>query len=108
MLQVPYVACQLNTGCCDHIFFCKLLPFSFSAALLTVSWLHGTSFVYFLISIRQVTELINKYLIFVCVWCVCVNAWTLLHMFINPSAWGYLKPSQYCDVGRFFYGLFKF
>jgi len=27
---------------------------------------------------------------------------------INPSAWGYLKPSQYCDVGRFFYGVFKF
>jgi len=27
---------------------------------------------------------------------------------LNPSAWGYLNPSQYCDVGRFFYGVFKF
>jgi len=27
---------------------------------------------------------------------------------VNPSAWGYLKPSQYCDVGRFFYRVFKF
>jgi len=27
---------------------------------------------------------------------------------IKPSAWGYLKPSQYCDVGRFLYGIFKF
>ena len=27
---------------------------------------------------------------------------------LNRSAWGYLKPSQYCDVGRFFYGVFKF
>jgi len=26
----------------------------------------------------------------------------------NPSAWGYLKPSQYCEVGRFLYGVFKF
>ena len=25
----------------------------------------------------------------------------------NPSAWGHLNPSSYCDVGRFFYGLFK-
>ena len=27
---------------------------------------------------------------------------------INPSAWGHLNPSSYCDVGRFFYGVFKF
>jgi len=27
---------------------------------------------------------------------------------INPSAWGHLKPSSYCDVGRFFYRVFKF
>jgi len=26
----------------------------------------------------------------------------------NPSAWGHLKPSSYCDVGRFFYKVFKF
>jgi len=26
----------------------------------------------------------------------------------NPSAWGLLKPSSYCDVGRFFYRVFKF
>jgi len=27
---------------------------------------------------------------------------------VNPSAWGHLNPSSYCDVGRFFYGVFKF
>jgi len=27
---------------------------------------------------------------------------------INPSAWGHLKPSSYCGVGRFFYEVFKF
>jgi len=25
----------------------------------------------------------------------------------NPSAWGHLNPSPYCDVGRLFYGVFK-
>jgi len=30
------------------------------------------------------------------------------YFIINPSAWGHLKPSSYCDVGRFFYGVFKF
>jgi len=27
---------------------------------------------------------------------------------INPSAWGHLIHSSYCDVGRFFYRAFKF
>jgi len=26
----------------------------------------------------------------------------------NPSVWGHLNPSSYCDVGRFFYRVFKF
>ena len=26
---------------------------------------------------------------------------------INPSAWGHLNPSSYCDVGRLFCGVFK-
>jgi len=26
---------------------------------------------------------------------------------VNPSAWGHLTPSSYCDVGRLFYGVFK-
>ena len=25
----------------------------------------------------------------------------------NPSAWGHLNPSSYCDVGRLFYGVFR-
>ena len=25
----------------------------------------------------------------------------------NPSAWGHLNPSSYCDVGRLFHGVFK-
>ena len=25
----------------------------------------------------------------------------------NPSTWGHLNPSSYCDVGRLFYGVFK-
>ena len=25
----------------------------------------------------------------------------------NPSAWGHLNRSSYCDVGRLFYGVFK-
>ena len=28
-------------------------------------------------------------------------------LFFNPSAWGHLNPSSYCDVGRLFYGVFK-
>ena len=28
-------------------------------------------------------------------------------LIINPSAWGHLNPSSYCDVGRLFYGVFK-
>ena len=28
-------------------------------------------------------------------------------MGFNPSAWGHLNPSSYCDVGRLFYGVFK-
>jgi hypothetical protein len=72
MLQVPFIAFQLNTTRCHHIRFRKLLPFSFSATLLTVSQLHGTFFVYFLISLRQVMGLINKHfgicicLVFMC------------------------------------------
>jgi hypothetical protein len=27
---------------------------------------------------------------------------------LNPSAWGHLKSSSYCDVGRFPYRVFKF
>jgi hypothetical protein len=27
---------------------------------------------------------------------------------INPSAWRYLNPSSYSDVGRFLYRAFKF
>ena len=26
---------------------------------------------------------------------------------INPSVWGHLNPSSYCDVGTLFYGVFK-
>jgi hypothetical protein len=29
------------------------------------------------------------------------------HIIFNPSAWGHLNPSSYCDVGRLFYGVFK-
>ena len=36
---------------------------------------------------------------------VSVNSW--LAVAINPSAWGHLNPSSYCDVGRLFYGVFK-
>jgi len=32
----------------------------------------------------------------------------MMRMVVNPSAWGHLKPSLYCDVGRFFYRVFKF
>jgi hypothetical protein len=28
-------------------------------------------------------------------------------LLFNPSAWGHLNPSSYCDVGRLFYGVFK-
>ena len=31
----------------------------------------------------------------------------LLLLGFNPSAWGHLNPSSYCDVGRLFYGVFK-
>jgi len=27
---------------------------------------------------------------------------------LNPSAWGHLNPSSYCDVGRFFYRVLNF
>jgi len=32
---------------------------------------------------------------------------TLSQLALNPSAWGHLNPSSYCDVGRLFYGVFK-
>ena len=43
------------------------------------------------------------------------NHWSVLHRrrsglsasSVNPSAWGHLNPSSYCDVGRLFYGVFK-
>ena len=48
------------------------------------------------------------------VWASCkehVSTWTvkpdLMCLVINPSAWGHLNPSSYCDVGRLFYGVFK-
>jgi len=59
---------QLNTTRYDHVQFCKLLPFSFSVALLTVSQLYETFFVYFLISFGQVMGLINKH----CNICICL------------------------------------
>lgn len=34
--------------------------------------------------------------------------WCSILLHINSSAWGHLNPSSYCDVGRFFYGVFKF
>jgi len=27
---------------------------------------------------------------------------------VSPSSWGLLKPSSHCDMGRFFYRVFKF
>ena len=30
-----------------------------------------------------------------------------LEVSVNPSAWGHLNASSYCDVGRLFYGVFK-
>ena len=30
-----------------------------------------------------------------------------MHTVFNPSAWGHLNPSSYCDVGRLFYGVFQ-
>jgi len=53
--------------------------------------------------------------------CKCCGALFSLHQTIfltallqscslhfNPSALGHLNPSSYCDVGRLFYGVFKF
>ena len=34
------------------------------------------------------------------------NEIVFMYLF-NPSAWGHLNPSSYCDVGRLFYGVFK-
>ena len=31
----------------------------------------------------------------------------IMNICLNPSAWGHLNPSSYCDVGRLFYGVFK-
>jgi hypothetical protein len=37
-----------------------------------------------------------------------LNKATYVNYFVfNPSAWGHLNPSSYCDVGRLFYGVFK-
>jgi len=33
--------------------------------------------------------------------------WSPSFVFMNPSVWGHLTPSSYCDVGRFFYAVFK-
>ena len=45
------------------------------------------------------------------IWNLKLQYWVhknLLFLAINPSVWGHLKPSSYCDVGRFFYRVFKF
>ena len=34
---------------------------------------------------------------------VSIGGWNAF----NPSAWGHLNRSSYCDVGRLFYGVFK-
>jgi len=44
------------------------------------------------------------------VWCsIFINCMKCLDglRVINPSGWGHLNPSSYCDVGRLFYGVFK-
>jgi len=44
----------------------------------------------------------------VCKLCLVSNSGEIVTMVvINPSAWGHLNPSSYCDVGRLFYGVFK-
>ena len=40
-------------------------------------------------------------------WYALVSTSVILNHCINPSAWGHLNPSSYCDVGRLFYGVFK-
>ena len=40
-----------------------------------------------------------------CIHTCCCTALRFCH--VNPSAWGHLNPSSYCDVGRLFYGVFK-
>ena len=39
--------------------------------------------------------------------CVGANRFNTTTSLLNPSAWGHLNPSSYCDVGRLFYGVFK-
>ena len=34
--------------------------------------------------------------------------YAIIKPLFNPSAWGHLNPSSCCDVGRFFYRVFKF
>ena len=37
----------------------------------------------------------------------CTNNQAEQLAILNPSAWGHLNRSSYCDVGRLFYGVFK-
>ena len=40
-------------------------------------------------------------------WVSVNNTISIKKEMFNPSAWGHLNPSSYCDVGRLFYGVFK-
>ena len=39
--------------------------------------------------------------------CAVLSELSHIQSTINPSAWGHLNRSSYCDVGRLFYGVFK-
>jgi len=41
-------------------------------------------------------------------WMIISTIFAIKISHINHSAWGLLKPSSYCDVGRVFYRVFKF
>jgi len=67
---------------------------------------------------RDLSSCLKKYCKLIFEWILRILVWWASPLFIfsyqpvpfpviNPSAWGHLNPSSYCDVGRLFCWVFK-
>ena len=88
-------------------FLYRIFPISFP--LLLFSPYHKLAHCYFGLPFILVIEFCKVTIFFLSIGVNLVPAhWAVdSALQFNPSAWGHLNPSSYCDVGRLFYGVFK-
>ena len=77
---------------CTYLHICCILSSYYLLIPQSSDWLAG-----FHLELWQATVPIAVFL----------SAAVFMATSFNPSAWGHLNPSSYCDVGRLFYGVFK-